>query len=283
VSEGLRKKIIDAVHAFPAFSLEASQVLNLLYDAESNASEIERVVKHDPGLTANLLRIANSAYFGFPGRIASVGQAVTQMGWKRVYQIIIASTLNAMMDTNVPGYELSRGELWRHSVAVAVAAETLARRRHIEGAEEIFTAGLLHDVGKLILGGFIKADLSRVEVATANNTSFVKIERELFGTDHAEIGAWILDHWSLPGHLTTAVRRHHEPDAAGERTDMLDIVHMADMLCLMMGLGLGREGLQYNLSSCAAERTEIRNVQLEAVGCQTLEDTEEFIRAARSS
>ena len=109
------------------------------------------------GLTANLLKLANSAYFGIPAKVGSVRQAVILLGLKRLVQMVIAACTSAIMDRGVPGYDLPAGDLWRHSLAVSVAAEGLARELKMESAEEIFTAALLHDVGKLAIDAEILA------------------------------------------------------------------------------------------------------------------------------
>jgi putative nucleotidyltransferase with HDIG domain len=265
-----RETILKAMESFPSVSPAAGEVLSLLNNPETNVSAIESAVKYDPGLTANILKMTNSAFFGFPGSIASITQAITRLGWKRMYQIVVASSVNAMMDRHVPGYDLDRGELWRHSVAASVASEILIRQRNLNASDETFTAALLHDIGKLLLGEFVSEDLSLIDVAAAKGISFVEAEREVLGTDHAEVGAWVLEHWSLPQNLVRAVRYHHEPGLLEEPDMTTDVVHVADVLCLMMGMGVGHEGLQYELSTEVTERLNLHASHLEAVGVETV-------------
>jgi len=255
---------------FPSMSGTAARVLKLLDDPDTSISGIGEILRYDPGLTANILKLTNSAYFGFPSQIGSVKQAVVLLGSKRVIHLVMASCVNAIMDEQVLGYDLPPGELWRHSIAVSVAAEGLVKKLKIPPAEEIFTAALLHDVGKLVLGDFVKEELKEIESIALEGIPFQVAEQKVLGTDHAEIGAEILKRWSFPPEVVNAVRWHHDPDSADETSTLVDIVHVANVLCLMIGIGVGREGLHYEPSPLATKRLGLKTKQLELVASQTL-------------
>jgi putative nucleotidyltransferase with HDIG domain len=259
------------IAAFPAMSGVALDLLALAGSPVVTVQQIEGLLKRDPGLTANLLKLANSAYFGLPSKVGSVHQAVMLLGLKRLAQMVVAACTSAMLGSGVPGYELPEGELWRHSLAVSVAARGLARELKLDAADEIFTAGLLHDVGKLILGQFVKEAYPLIEREVALGLTFERAEERVLGVDHAAIGAQILCKWSLPENIVQAVRWHHAPEAS-ERTDtMLDVVHVANMLCLMMGVGMGREGLCHEPSPVVTRRLGLEPFHLEKVASQTLQ------------
>ncbi len=263
--------ILAKVKSFPSMPGAAAKLLKLLDNPDTTAAQIEQILRYDAGLTANLLKLTNSAYFGLPHKVGSVKQAVVLVGWKRVIQLVMASCMNAVMGKPVPGYDLPAGELWRHSIAVSVAAEDLAKELKVSASEEIFTAALLHDVGKLVLGGFVKEDLEKIEIETSDGISFEVAENMMLGTDHAEVGAQILKKWSFPTTLVNAVRWHHDPDSAGKPDILVDIVHVANILCLMIGIGVGREGLCYKPSSLATKRLGLRTNDLEMVASRTLQ------------
>jgi putative nucleotidyltransferase with HDIG domain len=185
--------------------------------------------------------------------------------------MVIASCIGAIMDKPVPGYDLPPGELWRHSIAVSVAAEGLVKELKIVAAEEIFTAALLHDVGKLIMGDFVKDDISKIKMAISQGISFEMAENIVLGTDHAEVGAKVLTKWALPAEIVHAVRWHHNPESAESADTMLDVVHVANVLCLMIGIGVGTDGLQHQPSSVVTRRLGIEPVHLEKVASQTLQ------------
>ena len=276
MSQRKLEDIMAEVRSFPSIPGAAVKLLTVLDNPDTPASKIEETLRYDPGLTANVLKLTNSAYFGFPAKIGSVRQAVTLIGTKRLIQIVMLSCVSAVMDKPVPGYDLPPGELWRHSIAVSVAAEGLVKEQSIPAADEIFTAALLHDVGKLILGGFLKEDIKKIELAASRGMSFEMAEHSVFETNHAEIGALILKNWSFPLKIVNAVRWHHAPDAAGKTNPVLDLVHVADVLSLMIGIGVGKEGLQYEPSMAATRRLGLKPCHLEKVASQTLERINEI-------
>jgi putative nucleotidyltransferase with HDIG domain len=269
-------KIMAKVDALPSIPGSAVKLLELMENPDASVQEIEDVLRMDPGMTANVLKLTNSAYFGIPNKVGSVKRAVMLLGMKKIKQLVMASCVGAVMDGPIPGYDLPSGELWRHSIAVSVAAEGLSRELKLNGAEDIFTAALVHDVGKLVLGQFIQEDMAAIEAAAGETISFEIAEREVLGIDHAEIGARILSQWSLPDDLVHAVRWHHDPDGAEATNQTTDIVHVANVLCLMMGIGVGREGLQYEPSPAVTRRLGLKPFHLEHVASQMLQWVEEL-------
>ncbi len=249
----------------------ALKLLTLLKDENTSNAQIEQILRYEPGLTANILKLTNSAFFGLPTKIGSIRQAILMIGWKKLIQIVLTSCVSAIIDKPVQGYDLSAGDLWRHSVAVSVASETLVKELKLSVPEEVFTAALLHDVGKMVLGKYVKEDIVVMDGEEMQDVPFEQVERSMFGIDHAEIGANILRRWSFPPSMISAVRWHHDPDAAPKPNHMIDVVHVADVLCLMSGIGVGREGLQYRPSPGACERIGLAEEHLERVASQTLQ------------
>jgi len=276
---GRKREIISKMKLFPSMSGIAAKVLKLLDDPDSSAGQVEQLLKQDPSLTANLLKLTNSAYFGIPSKVGSVRHAIAMLGWKRLSKLVMAACVSAITDRKIPGYDLPPGVLWQHSVAVSVTAEGLMRELKVAESDEIFTAALLHDLGKLILGGFVEKELKEIEKVAARGIPFQMAEQEVLGTDHAEIGALMLESWSFPPNLVSAVRWHHDPDSAPETSSMTDIVHVANVLCLMIGIGIGVEGLHYEPSVSATKRLGIKPTQLELIASQTLEWVKELADA----
>lgn len=262
-------EIAARVKSFPNMPGVATKLLVMLDDPDVSASQIEEIVRLDPGITANILKLTNSAYFGFASKISSIEQAVILLGAKRITQLVIATCVNTVMDKTVSGYDLPDGELWRHSIAVSVTAESLAKKLKIAAASEVFTAALLHDVGKLVLGGFVKKDITKIEDEASRGIPFHEAEQKVLGIDHAEVGAQILQNWSFPSAIVKAVRRHHSPDSREDSDTLTDIVHVADMLCLMIGIGVGREGLHYKASPLATKRLGVAQDTLEIIAINT--------------
>ena len=265
------KKIASVTKSFPDMPGTALKLLAMIDDPAMRVSQIEKILRQDPGLTANVLRLANSAYFGIPSKVGSIRQAVILLGLKRLIQMVIAACLSAVMDKPVPGYDLPPGELWRHSIAVSVAAEGLVKELKVNAGEEIFTAALLHDVGKLVLGEFVKEDFKQIETAVSEGIAFETAETIVLGTNHADTGAQILTNWSLPAEIVNAVRWHHAPENADQNSMMLDIVHVANFISMMIGVGIGRDGLQHQPSVEVTERIGLEPYHLEKVASQTMQ------------
>lgn len=247
-------RIMAQVKAFPGMPATSAKLLKILKNPDSSAAQVEEILKYDPGLTANILKLTNSAYFGIPSKVSSVKQAVVLLGWKRLLQLVMTMCMSTVMKKPLPGYDLPHGELWRHSVAVSVAAELVVKALKIPGADEVFTAALLHDIGKLILGGFVQDDLHRIEEMVAKGIAFEVAEFIVLGTDHARIGARVLEKWSFPADLVNAVNWHHDPETCENYCTFSDIVHVANILGLMSGYGKGNNGLSVQASKPVIER-----------------------------
>ena len=249
----------------------AGKLLFLLNNPDTTATQVENSLRQDPGLTANVLKLANSSYFGFAARIGSIKQATVLLGFKKLIRIVMASCVNAILNKPIPGYDLSPGELWRHSIAVSVAAEGLMKILKLPDSDMVFTAALLHDIGKLILGEYIKESVDEIEAAAAQVGSFEKAVKTVIGTDHAEIGSMILKQWSFPESLSQVARFHHSPEDCPEQSMILDSVHVANLICMMMGIGSGREELRQEPSPMAIKRMGIKTKHIEMVVSQTLQ------------
>ena len=257
--------IITKVQSFPSMPATGAKMLRMLQNPETTVDEIEDVLRRDPGLTGNVLKLANSAYFGIPSRVASTRQAVLLLGLKKLIQLVIASCVNGAMDKPVPGYNMAPGNLWRHSIAVSIASEALVKGKKNIEVEDIFTPALLHDIGKLILGHFVKEDQAAIEKIASQGVPYVVAENMVLGTDHAEIGAQILTQWSFPCDVVDAVRWHHDPDFPEKPGSAIDIVYLANLLCQTDGAGNEKETDCTELSPAVIERLGLEVSQFDEI------------------
>lgn len=257
-------EIVASIEAFPSMPAAGSKLLAVLEEPEVSVQKVEGILRYDPGLTANVLKLANSAYFGIPARVGSVKQAIVLLGLKRLMQLVIASCVGAVMNKSIPGYNIPPGNLWRHSIAVSIAAEALVKDKKNLETEDFFTAALLHDIGKLVLGSFIKENLGAIESVRARGIPFVIAENMILGTDHAEIGAKILSMWSFPKEVVNAVRWHHDPEASDYSSLQIDVVHLSNLLCQTNKAGDGT-GQPAELSAAVIGRLGIEIAQFETI------------------
>lgn len=272
MDEDKLRRILTQVKSFPGMPATAARLLPLLQDPDSSAAKIEDILKYDPGLTANILKLTNSAYFGLPSLVSSVRQAIMLLGWKRLLQLVITMCMSALMKRSIPGYDLPRGELWRHSVAVSVAADLLVTSLSIGNADEVFTAALLHDIGKLVLGDYVQEDLEKIEVMVAKGISFEVAEYIVLGTNHADIGARILQNWALPQDLVNAVSWHHDPENCDKYCLLSDVVHVANVVGRRVGFGKSRSGQALEPSLEVVERLDVDQSHMDKLAEQTVQE-----------
>ena len=269
-------KIMDKIESFPGIPGAAAKLMTLLDDPDSSAVQIENALKYDAGLTANILKLSNSAYFGMMTKIGSVKQAIVVLGFKKLKQLVLTSCMGTLLNKQVSGYDLQAGELWRHSIAVSVAAEAMVTELGSSDGEDILTASLLHDIGKVVIGEFVQKDMEEIRSVSSKEISFEAAEEMVLGMNHAAIGAMILKNWSFPGNIVDAVRWHLNPEEAPVQSLIIDVVHVANILSLMIGIGLGSEGLNYQLIPSVTERLGLVTSNLESVASRTLQAVNEL-------
>ena len=247
-AEARLETLVRQVRDLPALPDMAVKVMRLTDDARASANDVARVLAADQAMTARVLKLANSAFYGVPRRVSTVTDAVVLLGMRTVRNMTVALGCQPVLERALPGYALRPGDLWRHSFCCAFAAQCLAKRARYRVAEEAFVGGLLHDIGKVILNTHMQAEFAAVlRYASENDVPFMDAERAVLGFDHAEAGARVLARWNLPPALVDCVRYHHEPLSQPTPSPLTGLVHLADVMCLMLGIGLGGDGLQYPL------------------------------------
>jgi len=203
------QELVAQIKNLPPVSYAALKLVNLLDQPSVSNDEVVQV------LTAKLLRACNSPYFGLEDPVSSVDQAVFLLGHQQILHIVLTLAFGSSMVVPLPGYAVEANELWRHSLITATAAETVVGEIPDVNMEPAvaFTVGLLHDIGKLILGQALTGDLQadirqRVE---QEHLSRSEAEKLVVGTDHSEVGACLLQEWHLPEDIVEAVANHHHP------------------------------------------------------------------------
>ncbi|MEA3287215.1 MAG: HDOD domain-containing protein [Candidatus Marinimicrobia bacterium] len=266
-----RDQIIDQLGSIPAMPVVVDKLRQLLADPDVDFRELADVLKYDPGMTANLLRLANSAYFGFRTQADNIRQCVSRLGTKRMGELVMTAAVGPVMQGQIKGYDLPAGELWKHSIAVAIGTEQLAGLLGLQIPEDAFTAGLLHDIGKIIMGTFIEVDTGPIlELVEEQGVTFDEAERQVLGIDHAEIGALLFEKWNFPSAIINTARWHHAPQNFGAESLVLNLVHIADSVSMMSGIGTGQDGLAYRISDKILEKLPINNQIIEACAFETM-------------
>ncbi|GAB1399207.1 HDOD domain-containing protein [Aminivibrio sp.] len=252
---------IKDIKSFPQFVVETMRKLN---DPDSSAQDVAASLSRDEGLVIRTLKLANSAAYGISREISSLTEAIALLGYKNISNIVLSASVYTVMDKALSGYALDRGTLWRHSLTVAYASRFIAQRTGRTPPEEAYVSGLLHDIGKVVLNDYVRFGYGIIlRLVEDENVSFLDAEHRVLGFDHAAVGALLVEKWNLPEAYKYAVAHHHTPnDLKDPRYQAgVDVVHLANSLCLMLGVGLGADGLQNYLYPEVLERLEITDYE----------------------
>jgi putative nucleotidyltransferase with HDIG domain len=260
------EEIVSQVRHLPALPQVVMKVMRMTGQADCSAREIALVISNDQSFSARMLQLANSAYYGLPRNVGTISEAVVLLGMRTVRNMAIAAATHDTLTREVTGYDLERGDLWRHSLACGMAAQLLAEVTNYPGGEEAFVAGLLHDIGKVVLSVYVRDAMALIrERLETEDISFLEAERAVLGFDHAEIGGQIARKWNLPPPLVQAIACHHQPMQDGQVAPLTALVHVANVICLTAGIGMGADGLRASLSSAALKTLNLDERQIEKV------------------
>ncbi|MDD5722998.1 MAG: HDOD domain-containing protein [Syntrophales bacterium] len=258
-------RILQSINDLPAFPATVQKVSELMSDDEYAMTDLVNAVEYDQAITANVLKMCNSAYFGLPRKISSLRQALTYLGRRNIIRIVSTVRISEYY-RDVEGYRLKAEKLWEHSVGVALMSRILSEK--IYGREEswLFTTGLLHDIGKNVLGEFVNESFQKVmSLVSDENHSFLEAEQTVLGINHAEIGGRIASLWHFPQEMIDTITHHHRPDLmeGGDNTGAY-LIYLADQVCMMMGIGGGgADDLAYRGLKGAMEKFKIHHRELE--------------------
>ena len=234
------------IKSFPQFVVETLRKLN---DPTSNASDVAQSLSRDEGLVLRILKLANSAAYGISRSISDVPEAIALLGYKNVSNIVLAATVYSIMDKGLSGYALDRGELWRHSLTVAYVSRYIAQITGKVPPEEAYVGGLLHDIGKVVLNDYVRFGYGIiVKMVEEESIPFTEAETRVLGFDHAMVGSLLVEKWGLPDGCKYSTALHHRPNDLepeyAKYQPLLDVVSVANSMCLMLGIGIGADGLQ---------------------------------------
>jgi len=275
-------EIIKNIDRLKPVSYIGDKVMKIVSNPDSSLKELVDIVKYDQGLTANLLRTCNSAYFGLPNEITSIKQAVTLLGVDKVASVIMLGSSSDNFRESQAGYDLTEGKLWKYSVSSALLAQDLAEKRLIKNVSLIFTAALLKDIGKVILDTYVNDSFEAINNAVQNKgLSFIDAEREILGIDHAELGAKVAEQWHFSPQMTNIIRYHHSPDKAPPDDLSIPVVYLADSICMMIGISGGADGLAYTYSQDAMDRLHFSETDIQITIADfwgKLKDVEELVK-----
>ena len=222
---------LDAIHELPTLSTVAMKLSRLLTDIDISAKDVAEVIQYDQAIVTKMLKMVNSAFFGFSNKVSSVQHALMLLGFNTVRNAIIAiDVINALKTKNkTKGFDMSA--FWRHAIGVAVISRHLDQETGHHFREDIFTAGIIHDIGKIVLAHYFGGRYQDVlETMYREKISYWDAEHRHFPMNHAEVGMQLARRWHLPETMCSVIGRHHATSKADAIDDLVQIVHAADAL-----------------------------------------------------
>ncbi len=233
------ERIIGSIDGLPTLPSVVARVNELVDDPTASAGDINEIISHDLALSAKILKLVNSAFYGFTRKISSITHAVVILGFQTIRSIALSAFVFDAFDAQ--GLPFGYRNFWVHSVGVGVAANVVGARQGLPLSEDAFMCGLLHDVGKLVLHQHMGTDFARVMARVqAQDVTLIEAEKEVLSTSHAEVGGLLMEHWKLPEKMVDVLRFHHEPEAASEEgRKLVAAAHVADILVRALLIGSG--------------------------------------------
>ena len=212
-----------------------------LADSRTTIKNVAKIVGEDPGVASRLLKLVNSPVFGLRTKIGSVSRAVVVVGMQQLRSLVLGTSVTSLF-TNIPREFVDMESFWKHSVACALAAKAIAVRRRETSSERFFLAGIVHDIGRLVI--YLKAPEKAFEIlrrCEAEKALAYKVERWILGYDHADVGCELMRKWKLPEFIAETVGYHHNPVASRSYSREAAVVHLADIIANALGHGTSGE------------------------------------------
>lgn len=251
--DALKEKLLKSLKDLPPMPQVVFKAKEIMANPASDLKQLSKVIQTDMSIVSKILRMANSSYYGLPGKVSSVDHATVLLGQNTLGEVITMAGISELLESALRGYNLESGDLWRHSMAVAFGSKILAQRKQPELINDAFIAGLLHDAGKIILD---KPVLERKELFDSfmedDQQTFLSAETEILGFDHSEIAAEMCIRWNIPETISKAIKYHHYPSRSnGDK--LAYILHVADYIATLSGIGIGADDILYEVEEGALD------------------------------
>ena len=280
------KYIIDQIDELPPLPDIAFKLVKLTASLDTDISEIIQLVEQDQAITIKVLKMCNSSFYGFSQRVSSVQQAVVLLGYNTLYKIVLTVATSDFFKQGAAGYGLTTQDLWRHSVATAIASETLAQKFDRQKAQTAYVSGLIHDIGKVLISSYIQEDIKKILDLTQTGKTFIEAENEVLGMDHAMIAGKLVRKWKFPEPLVEAVKYHHEPQLAVSDKELCAFTHLGNAVAGTIGIGIGIDSFKNSVSDHVLKTYPLDEAELEEIVLitqQRVVEAEEFIKQAMVS
>ena len=258
---------IENISSIPTLPTVIERLTRLLQNPKTSAEEVGKAITTDQALASKVLKLVNSAFYGFPGRISTITHAIVILGFSTVKNVVLtASIFDAFRNKGDGNSTFNLEDFWLHSIACGAASLSIAKQLGSNEKEECFIAGLIHDIGKIILCQYMPQEFNfAISQSRKNSQLFYETEKKLFDSTHEEVGGYLTERWNLPVDLQNAVKYHHNPSPSHEHYMVTAIVHCADILIRALDYGNGCDDFLPMISDQVWKNLGLESVDLEVL------------------
>lgn len=266
------RRVVEKITSLPTLPGIVTRITRMLDNPETTASEVGKEISQDQVLSAKVLKLVNSGFYGFSQPISTIPHAMVLLGFGVVKTLVMSTTVLDMMAQSMAG-------LWQHSLCCARTCGVIARHLEMDEPEEISVTGLLHDLGKVVLEQHLKEDFDKIrQMVEERNILFYEAEEEVLGATHAMVGAWLLDRWQLPSNIVDPIRHHHDFHPSRQHVERTAVVHLADILVRAEAYGSGGDRRIPAVSGPAMETLKIKVTDLQDLMDSMAHEMKDVIR-----
>lgn len=236
------EQVLGSLDKLPTLPVIYTKLLRLLQSPDTTIHAISNIISEDQVIAAKVLQFVNSAFYGFPQRIGSLQRAIVILGFNAIKNLVLTTSVWDLFQRIQAGHAFNKESFWKHSIGCAVASRVLAEAADLKNPEDVFTGGLLHDIGKIVQAGYFPDQFNRViELVDQTGLPMVEAERRVFGFDHAQIGTAIATRWRFPQDTVNMIALHHLPNETAGLNKTIAAVHIGNILATALRLGYSGE------------------------------------------
>ena len=273
---GLKARILKSVKDLPSMPQVVSKTQKLIADSNVDAKKIAETIETDQGIATKVLKVANSSYFGMSGKISSITHASVVLGHEILGEVVALAGAEGILDGKLAGYGYDSEDLWKHSLAVALGSKFVSNLKNPDLVAEAHMAGLIHDVGKIILDSHIVEKKEEIEsFMQKEEKTFLDVESQYFGFTHAEIASEVCKNWNFPESLNFAIKHHHQPGNSNGN-ELCYILHMADYIAILSGIGYDSDDTLYELEEGTMDYLKFSNEDVSAMVLKVTESVSQI-------